>query len=113
MDLQVFSATVCQITTAARPLVPEPAETLREVEGLPWVPARPTLGSRFFPGLCQVPVNKWCSLGSRVFLGFPWVPVETQEVCPGFCQICGLPWVLPDLGSTPGSGRQEHRRAQC
>ena len=82
------------------------------VEGLPWVPARPTLGSRFFPGLCQVPVNKWCSLGSRVFLGFPWVPVKTQEVCPGFCQICGLPWVLPDLGSTPGSGRQEHRRAQ-
>ena len=47
-----------------------------------------------------------------MFLGFPWVPVKTQEVCPGFCQICGLPWVLPDLGSTPGSGRQEHRRAQ-
>ena len=66
-----------------------PRNGTNEVEGLPWVPARPTLGSRFPPGLCQVPVNKWCSLGSRVFLGFPWVPIETQSVCPGFRQIWG------------------------
>ena len=41
------------------------------VEGLPWVPDRPTLGSRFFSGLCQVPVNKMVSGGFPRVFRFP------------------------------------------
>ena len=41
------------------------------VEGLPWVPARPTLGSRFFSGLCQVPVHKTVSAGFPRVFRFP------------------------------------------
>ena len=42
-----------------------------KVEGLPWVPDRPTLGSRFSSGLCQVPVNKMVSGGFPRVFRFP------------------------------------------
>ena len=41
------------------------------VEGLPWVPDRPTLGSRFFSGLCQVPAHKTVSCGFPRVFRFP------------------------------------------
>ena len=41
------------------------------VEGLPWVPDRPTLGSRFFSGLCQVPAHKMVSGGFPRVFRFP------------------------------------------
>ena len=41
------------------------------VEGLPWVPDRPTLGSRFFSGLCQVPAHKTVSGGFPRVFRFP------------------------------------------
>ena len=44
---------------------------LQRVEGLPWVPDRPTLGSRFSSGLCQVPVNKMVSGGFPGVFRFP------------------------------------------
>ena len=42
-----------------------------KVEGLPWVPDRPTLGSRFFSGLCQVPAHKTVSCGFPRVFRFP------------------------------------------
>ena len=47
------------------------SRTPKMVEGLPWVPDRPTLGSRFFSGLCQVPVNKMVSGGFPRVFRFP------------------------------------------
>ena len=41
------------------------------VEGLPWVPDRPTLGSRFSFGLCQVPAHKTVSGGFPRVFRFP------------------------------------------
>ena len=41
------------------------------VEGLPWVPDRPTLGSRFSFGLCQVPAHKTVSAGFPRVFRFP------------------------------------------
>ena len=82
----------------------DPCETW--VEGLPWVPDRPTLGSRFFSGLCQVPAHKTVSCGfPRVFRfpqlllkpeeGYPRFPSQ-QEVSVGSVSNRGRRWVLAD-----------------
>ena len=84
------------------------------VEGLPWVPDRPTLGSRFFSGLCQVPAHKTVSCGfPRVFrfpqlllrpsVVYPGFPSE-QEFCLGSVANTGRRWVLADRSTGEHSG---------
>ena len=56
----------------------------KTVEGLPWVPDRPTLGSRFFCGLCQVPAHKTVSCGFPRVFRFPQLLLKPEEVYPRF-----------------------------
>ena len=55
-----------------------------KVEGLPWVPDRPTLGSRFSSGLCQVPAHKTVSCGFPRVFRFPQLLLKPEEVYPRF-----------------------------
>ena len=71
------------------------------VEGLPWVPARPTLGSRFFSGLCQVPVNKMVSGGFPGVFRFPQLLLRPSVVYPGFPSQQQL-----SVGSVSNRGRR-------
>ena len=78
----------------------------KTVEGLPWVPDRPTLGSRFSFGLFQVPAHKTVCLGFPRVFRFPQLPLRPSVVYPGFPsqqEFClgsvanaGRRWVLAD-----------------